>query len=291
MKNTLTLYSMKNIKSLSILIAAVFFAVITVNGQVLTSGIKVVSQTQTNWCWAACSQSVLQLYGTTKSQCEINNFAWSKSNCCTSPGGCNNTNNLSGASGTVDKVLMSLGSLTTQNYNAALTVAQIKTALTDGRPFVIACYWTGGGGHAIVGCAYDVAGGKLTMMDPWQNNGMTTCNFSGGSSNIVVSGSQGSWGGTLVVTSSLTGINEASKLSGIQIYPSPATDLLNISVPTEGTYNVAIYNYLGAVVNQTNIPAGKISSAVDISNLTKGMYFVKVVDAKQSEAVFKVVKD
>ena len=279
---------MKNIKSL-LIIAGLFFTINMVNGQTLSTAITVVRQTQNQWCWAACSESVLKLYGTTSTQCEINNYAWRKTTCCSAPSGCNKPNELSGA-GAIDDVLKHFGALNTQLFNSALTVAQIKTALTEKRPFVLACYWAAGGGHAIVGCVYDVAGSKLTMMDPWQNNGMTTCNFSGGST-IIVSGSQGNWGGTLVVTDLLTtGVNETARLSGIEVYPSPATSVLNINLPTTtGSYNVAICNYLGAVVKQTSI-AGK-TSTVDISSFTNGMYVVKVIDSQNAEAIFKVVKN
>ncbi len=190
----------------TILYVAILFIIATRSGaQVLQANVSVVQQQQNQWCWAANSECILKYYGftTNTTQCLINNYAWSKSTCCTSPSGCNQSNQITGT-GAIDDILTHFGSLTSTFYNRSLTVAEVKTALTDTRPFVIGVMWSAGGGHVVVGCAYNVSSSTLTFMDPWQNNGMTTCAFSGGTSISTNTGS-GTWSQSLVVTSAPTG--------------------------------------------------------------------------------------
>ena len=67
------------------------------------------------------------------------------------------------------------------------------------------------------------------------------------------------------------GIDEQTNQFQMKIYPNPATSILNISFTTTDQLNVSIKNYIGQTVysisNQTQI---------DITNLTSGVYFVKV---------------
>ena len=277
---------MKNIKSL-LVIASLFFTINMVNGQAVSANVEVVMQTQSNWCWAANSECVLRYYGVIKKQCEIVNFKQAKTTCCTGPSSCNQTSEMP----PIQKIITDFGGIASKVYTGALSVSQITTILGDKRPFIIGCMWSAGGGHVLVGCAYNSSTSKLTVMDPWQNNGMTTSTYTGGTA-ITMSGSAGTWKEGVEVTAkpNSTGVNEVANLSGIDVYPSLVTNALNISVPSAtGIYNVAIYNYLGTVVKQASI-AGK-TSTVDISSLTNGMYFVKVIDAQNAQAIFRIVKN
>lgn len=58
------------------------------------------------------------------------------------------------------------------------------------------------------------------------------------------------------------------------VYPNPATSQLTIDLKAEGTANVAIYNVLGQSLIQENV--SNISNTVNISNLSQGIYIVKV---------------
>jgi hypothetical protein len=68
------------------------------------------------------------------------------------------------------------------------------------------------------------------------------------------------------------GINEVEKI-GVMIYPNPVTDKLNIV--TNGTINkISVTDLSGKVVFKGN------SQSIDISALSKGVYFVKVETAQ-----------
>jgi hypothetical protein len=65
---------------------------------------------------------------------------------------------------------------------------------------------------------------------------------------------------------------ELSSKNILQLYPNPAQTELNIVLPTHAVTNsIEIYNSLGVKVqNYTN------TQKVDISNLSVGIYFIKV---------------
>ena len=75
----------------------------------------------------------------------------------------------------------------------------------------------------------------------------------------------------------------ASKFS---VYPNPVTDVLNVK-STAAVDNITVYDILGKVVLQEN--PGKISPAINMSNLASGAYLVKVTIGNSSKTV-KVLK-
>lgn len=75
----------------------------------------------------------------------------------------------------------------------------------------------------------------------------------------------------------------ASKFS---VYPNPVTDILNVK-SAASVDNVTVYDLLGKVVLQVN--PGKISPAINMSNLASGAYLVKVTIGNSSKTV-KVLK-
>ena len=66
------------------------------------------------------------------------------------------------------------------------------------------------------------------------------------------------------------------------LYPNPATDILNISMETE-LKSVEIYSLLGQKVLSTD------KNQVDVSSLSKGMYMVRVEDVEGSISTQKLI--
>jgi hypothetical protein len=138
------------------------------------SGLTLQHQEQTQWCWAAVSNSVVHFYhpGTTWSQCTIVNAELGKTTCCTagSSAACNKPWYL-------DTALTRVGSLHSA-ASGTLTFAIVKSLIDTGRPSCARQGWSGGGGHfmAIV-CYYEGARGlalgaastarRLRISDPW----------------------------------------------------------------------------------------------------------------------------
>jgi len=77
-------------------------------------------------------------------------------------------------------------------------------------------------------------------------------------------------------------INENTFLD-FSVYPTPTENILNIKSKTE-IIKIKIYNKLGQLIISTT------ENQIDISNLTQGLYFVKVEDVNGSFSVKKIVK-
>jgi len=156
------------------------------------------TQEHSNWCWDGSSQAVLYYFGQTPSQCQIANFAWNRSDCCSSNQFnwnhvCNSGNYLFGRRGSCDDVLANWG-IGSTGVNGALSWTSVKSEIDNGMPYIMGWYWTGGGGHALVGYGYSVKSNTqyMSYMDPWPGEGFTTSTYS-----YVVNASDHQWGQTL----------------------------------------------------------------------------------------------
>jgi len=72
-------------------------------------------------------------------------------------------------------------------------------------------------------------------------------------------------------------------LLDFSVYPTPTENILNIKLKTEIT-KIEIYSKLGQLIINTT------ENKIDISNLTQGLYFVKVEDVNGNFGVKKIVK-
>ncbi len=136
-------------------------------------------QEQDQWCWAGVSKSVLNYYGHTVSQCEIAEYnrtvatwrSFGTQNCCTVPNGdCNYWNYNWGTSGSIQDILVHFKNIQNKGNGAALSLTEIKTELSNLRPFVIRWGWTAGGGHFLVGHGL-TTDNTLYYMNPWFGEG------------------------------------------------------------------------------------------------------------------------
>ena len=86
------------------------------------------------------------------------------------------------------------------------------------------------------------------------------------------------------------GINENYSLGGIDIYPNPTNNIINITLGTiTSDVNLTLTSVEGKIVYQeNNVSDNKVS--VDLSNNSKGIYFLKV-EANNQYKVYKVIKE
>jgi hypothetical protein len=90
----------------------------------------------------------------------------------------------------------------------------------------------------------------------------------------------------------VTGMNNANNIEGIELFPNPAADVLNIKAGKEinSSIQISFTDVAGRLVQQNsfnNLGAGQ-NQSVNINNLSKGVYFVKVKTAK-SENIQRIV--
>lgn len=90
-----------------------------------------------------------------------------------------------------------------------------------------------------------------------------------------------------MVDSDLDILPEVNKITNIGIYPNPNNGTFVLNVESENIKNIYVYDLLGKVVYQVNNSNAERFD-IDITDQTKGIYVVKVVDGDKVE-VFKVL--
>lgn len=142
-----------------------------------------VSQEHSNWCWAASSVDILKWYDLNPSQCSVVNWAFDRSDACSSSvfnwnSGANSPNALYGQNGSVQAILSHSGVHSTASASA-LSWNTVVNEVNAGHPFVMRFGWYGGGGHILVGYGYyDQQGTAMVgYMNPWPGEGFTWSNY------------------------------------------------------------------------------------------------------------------
>src|SRR6185437_9715005 len=72
-------------------------------------------------------------------------------------------------------------------------------------------------------------------------------------------------------TLSISNLSETTQ--SLNIYPNPATNIINIRTQSPINANVKIFNELGQIVNETKIING--TAQFSVNDLSSGLYFVK----------------
>lgn len=91
------------------------------------------------------------------------------------------------------------------------------------------------------------------------------------------------WVDNLAFTGSATGINLRETVSsGITVFPNPATDVVNFSIPAQHAVVVEIFNNKGQMVNtrQMGMLQGDITHSIDVSELSEGIYLLRITGDK-----------
>ena len=71
------------------------------------------------------------------------------------------------------------------------------------------------------------------------------------------------------------GVNENELNVGVQLFPNPTKDNMNLSISQNGNYLVNVYSVLGDKVLTFSTQS---SRTINVSNLCKGLYSVRVID-------------
>ena len=80
-----------------------------------------------------------------------------------------------------------------------------------------------------------------------------------------------------------------------KIYPNPATNLVSLEInePTEGSAQIEIMDITGRQVlkQTTSLTEGLNTISVDVSQLSKGIFIVKMTDSQNQKSWVKMVKE
>lgn len=266
-----------------ILLIGLLFFTIKLSAQVLA--VPEIIQEQNQWCWSGVSKCILDYYGYPQQQCDIAEYArtvitWTSfgtQNCCSNPNaGCNYWNYNWGSAGSIQDILVHFGNIQNYGIGGTISPSQIATESAANRPFVVRWGWNTGGGHFVVG--HGVAGNDVYYMNPWFGEGLHISTFS-----WLVNDGNHTWTHTNVLTSVPTGIYETGNITGQKLFPNPAKGFVNIKL-NEIENEIKITDNLGKLVHREiykNTGANSVFS-LDISDLSKGIYFVSVKNTKEN---------
>lgn len=70
------------------------------------------------------------------------------------------------------------------------------------------------------------------------------------------------------------GLDEIIDPSTVNIYPNPASDILNVIMDNKGTYDILIYDAIGNVVLSTN--TSQLLTKLDVSEFASGVYIMNI---------------
>jgi hypothetical protein len=117
------------------------------------------------------------------------------------------------------------------------------------------------------------SGGKFRDASVWENR-------------VFLVGDNG-----IIVEMLIGGSSSEEEISSIlSIYPNPVEDVLRIELPVLelGTKEVEVFNSIGQTILRSSFSS--LETSLDISALTKGIYFVKVSEGKKVLATDKLIK-
>lgn len=144
------------------------------------------------------------------------------------------------------------------------------------------------GGYTLSGLT-TTASCWMPSSSDWRTENVGLGNLAGQSSVMFAFENRSGWGEWIYIDNininAITGIAPVNPLSGFSIYPNPASTFFTI----EGASNAelihyTIYNLVGEEIKSGNIASNgnNFNGKVQVSDLSRGMYFVKLSDRKNT---------
>ena len=79
--------------------------------------------------------------------------------------------------------------------------------------------------------------------------------------------------------STSTAVDQVEGASGINVYPNPATDLVWLNLNLTGDVKVVLYDVQGQTIMDMQFNADQSQHAIDVSDLSAGLYLINVKSA------------
>ena len=83
-------------------------------------------------------------------------------------------------------------------------------------------------------------------------------------------------------------INEVENTFGLNVYPNPASDVINVSVNKAVDATISIIDVTGKVVKTSALNG--MTTALNTSDLTSGIYHVKITDGASTSTQKVVIR-
>ncbi len=98
---------------------------------------------------------------------------------------------------------------------------------------------------------------------------------------------QGFWAGSL----SVEPITEVEELGGIEVYPNPMVNELNILTNNNPVYGITMFSVNGKMALKQRVESTQLEHRIDVAHLAQGMYVLRLsIKNETEEKLFKVIK-
>ncbi|WP_182911862.1 papain-like cysteine protease family protein [Sphingomonas cavernae] len=131
-----------------------------------------VSQSETNWCWAACGEMIMQPRGIGQTQCSLASAQFALT-CCPSPGAPNGCNK-----GCWPDLCYPSHGLPTKRTTSQLSQPFVSSELAKGRPVQVCYQWAGSRSTHVALIVDEYPNGDFEVHDPWSGYGRGRRQFS-----------------------------------------------------------------------------------------------------------------
>jgi hypothetical protein len=251
-------------------------ACVAIAGNIIIAQILAVpqkNQEQSQWCWDATSQAVLEYYGVSKTQTEIAQY------------GTNGTNDWNWLYGRttgptrngVDLILNHFGGIRSAGQANWFTLEFITAELASRRPVPIRWEWDAGGGHIFV--IHGVADSLVYLMDPLYGPTINTYAW-------VRQGSSHTWTHSLKINTTPVYVDAGSTnlikdYVLYQNFPNPFNPSTNISfsLPCQSFVSLKVFDLLGRYVVtlvSEELSAGNHTRQWNAATISSGVYFYRL---------------
>jgi hypothetical protein len=100
---------------------------------------------------------------------------------------------------------------------------------------------------------------------------------------------RGAWQCAIPTQSSLA--NETFEMENIAIYPNPSEGIFNVAMGTMNPKTILVYDIIGKIVySKSEFESNQSNVAFDISDVSAGVYFVKIISENKS-VTRKIIKN
>lgn len=147
----------------------------------------------------------------------------------------------------------------------------------------------GGGGYSGGGGGeYQLNSGSGNL--DGRNGGGGGGSFNAGTNQSNTAGNNFGMGSVTIVYQVPSSITENDMFNGVNVYPNPTTNVINVSLNGLGNNtNLTLMSVDGRIVYQANNVSGNIAT-LDLSENSQGIYFLKV-EANNQNKVYRVIKE
>ena len=166
---------------------------------------------------------------------------------------------------------------TSYDYFSSFSWVAYKAEINNNRPVVILVDTDGDGStdHFVTGIGYDESNSTYGIYDTWDNS-IHWYAWRG-----LASGDDwGIFGFNIFELSNPTAIEGLNNNLAVNIYPNPASEIINIEIENSNNYNkidIVLYDVVGKIIYETNASINQNIVTIDIPDNISGVFYLNII--------------